>query len=497
MAAGLVIVGCLFGASAAQAQDTPPQPVDVSQPLINGFAKLGNTLTESHANYSPTPTGYELQWERCNSAGSGCVDISGATAPTYVLVSDDVGQRLRVREVARNGSASSAPQFSQPTAIVKAPPRPVNGNRPQINGSAQPGQTLTVTPAQYDKPPTRSNYRWLRCDAAGQNCADAAYEPSYAVTRCDAQRTLVVEETVTDADGHSSDPLRSEPTAAVPPTQPWQYPCDRAQLSRPAVRGSFPNFDHGDYQIVVNGVAVNRVNQGGSTYVRAGDVLAVTGHLGWDAADPSGFSHAWEASDLFSGVSTILAAGTTYTVTDADAGKLITVLETASNEAGSSQGRSGVGSVTVLRPGEQPPGTPGAPTLTDVDARRATFARANPVPTGPGAKIKRLLALRGYTYTLADPGVSGRVTVQWYSVPRGAKVSAAARKPVLVATGTATGKRPGAALKLKVKLNGAGTKLLKRAKRTQRLTAKVTVAPKVAILGGPPLTKITTFTVRR
>lgn len=61
-----------------------------------------------------------FQWERCNSGGTSCVDILGATGPTYTQVAADVGKTIRVRGT-RDGTLVGE---SAATAIVAGPITP-------------------------------------------------------------------------------------------------------------------------------------------------------------------------------------------------------------------------------------------------------------------------------------------------------------------------------------------------------------------------------------
>src|SRR5205807_2083022 len=85
---------------------------NTSPPTITGTAQQGQTLTEAHGSWTNKPTSYTYQWQRCNSEGTSCVAISGATNQTYVLVAEDVGHTLRVQETASNAGGSSSPATS-------------------------------------------------------------------------------------------------------------------------------------------------------------------------------------------------------------------------------------------------------------------------------------------------------------------------------------------------------------------------------------------------
>jgi hypothetical protein len=79
-------------------------------------------LTERHGTWSPTPTLYGYQWERCDRAGASCRAISGAAAQTYQLGAKDVGATIRVLEFAGAGGPTSTSASSAQTAVVKAAP---------------------------------------------------------------------------------------------------------------------------------------------------------------------------------------------------------------------------------------------------------------------------------------------------------------------------------------------------------------------------------------
>ncbi len=71
-------------------------PTNTSRPVISGTPSVGSGLTVSQGSWSPALTSTQRQWERCNSSGGGCLNISGATGSTYTVQTADVGHRLRV-----------------------------------------------------------------------------------------------------------------------------------------------------------------------------------------------------------------------------------------------------------------------------------------------------------------------------------------------------------------------------------------------------------------
>lgn len=77
-------------------------PVARNAPRLSGQAHVGRKLSASSGRWSDTPTGYRFQWLRCNSHGTSCVRIKGATHPKYRLTTRDARHRLRVRVTASN-----------------------------------------------------------------------------------------------------------------------------------------------------------------------------------------------------------------------------------------------------------------------------------------------------------------------------------------------------------------------------------------------------------
>jgi hypothetical protein len=93
--------------------------VNTSLPVVSGTAQQGQTLTGSNGAWSNSPTSYSYQWQRCNTAGSGCVAIASATASSYLLAAADVGSTLRFQVTATNASGPTSATSTQ-TALITA-----------------------------------------------------------------------------------------------------------------------------------------------------------------------------------------------------------------------------------------------------------------------------------------------------------------------------------------------------------------------------------------
>ena len=130
-AVALVAALLLPAGSGARSQVAPE---NTGLPTISGTATRGKTLTAGSGSWSGSaPITFAYRWQRCNSAGAACAAISGATSTTHVLVSADVGRRLRV-EVTGTNDDGTATALSDATAVV-AGGQPVNTLEPRISGT--------------------------------------------------------------------------------------------------------------------------------------------------------------------------------------------------------------------------------------------------------------------------------------------------------------------------------------------------------------------------
>jgi hypothetical protein len=100
---------------------------------------------------------------------------------------------------------------------------------------------------------------------------------------------------------------------------------------------------------------------------------------------------------------------------------------------------------------------------------KASLARQM-VPLGQVAKIGALLKRGGYILSFNAPE-AGRLSVQWYELPPGAKLAKTKAKPVLVASGKLTFKAGGTG-KIKIMLTARGRRVLRQARR-MKLMSKV------------------------
>jgi hypothetical protein len=86
-------------------------------PTISGTPAQGQTLTVDEGTWTGAPASYTYVWQRCDSVGTNCAPIAGATANTYVPTAGDSGSTLDVVVTGQN-TVSSAPATSPATPVV-------------------------------------------------------------------------------------------------------------------------------------------------------------------------------------------------------------------------------------------------------------------------------------------------------------------------------------------------------------------------------------------
>ena len=186
------------------------------------------------------------------------------------------------------------------TAAPQAPP--VNIEPPTITGTPRVGEVLTAQNGTWQNSPTTFQYRWLRCNAGGNNCdLLAADGRTYRVAQEDVGSTLRVRVTAVNADGSTN--ARSEQTEVV-----GSNAAPLQNTARPTITGD------------------PRVGQ------------ELTANEGTWTGNPTAFAYQWQRCDVdaLNCANVVGATGKTYGVRLADLGFRLRVQVTASKD-----GRSG------------------------------------------------------------------------------------------------------------------------------------------------------------
>ncbi len=164
----VTVVATNAGGPSAPATSLPtaplPQmaaPTNTAAPSISGTAQVGQTLTASPGSWTSgaTPT-FTYQWRSCDSGGTGCTDIPGATSPAYTLAAGDAGSTIKVAVSATNAGGTTGPVASPQTAIVAAPASGGGGGGGTGGGGSGGGgsgggsTSVTTTPASVIPTPS-------------------------------------------------------------------------------------------------------------------------------------------------------------------------------------------------------------------------------------------------------------------------------------------------------------------------------------------------------
>ena len=182
----------------------PPAPTEIYAPGISGTFVQGDVLTEEPAGWNNGPTSYAYEWLRCDSTGSNCAAIAGATANTYTLTAADVGGELVVLETATNAGGSGT-AYSRLTPVITTPalvvPVPVSSAPPTVSGAPQEGQTLVESHGTWSGNPGTFSYQWERCGSASCTGIPGATNQTYTLTGADVGQDIAVSETAANTGG--------------------------------------------------------------------------------------------------------------------------------------------------------------------------------------------------------------------------------------------------------------------------------------------------------
>ena len=275
-------------------------PSDVTLPQLSGTSQDAQTLTSTMGTWNGTgPLIYVVKWQRCDALGANCVDIAGATGPTYTLTGADVGATVRSAVTASNGAGTDSAS-SAPTGTVD-PEAPRTRREPTVSGVSRDGQDPDRRPGTWDgTAPLAYDYQWQRCDADGTNCADitGATGPTYTLAGADVAGSVRVQVTATNAAGNAT--ANSSATATVVADPP-------SNTSAPTLSGT------------------------------ASDGQTLTLDTGtWTGTDPLDYDVVWQRCDGAGANCSAIPGetGSTYTLTAADVGATIGASVTATNTAG-------------------------------------------------------------------------------------------------------------------------------------------------------------------
>jgi len=309
-------------------------PKNTIAPVISGTAERGETLTSTTGTWTGTGTiTYAYQWKRNG------VDISGATASTYVLVvaDDNANMTCVISATDTEGTKSATSNTLGPVLAA-----PLNLTSPVASGTAQVGQTLSTTDGTWQGIATITfAYQWRR-DAVNISGATSS---TYTLVAADYTTDIDCVVTATNSLGSAS--ADSNDIANIAGTAP-------VITSLPTISGTI-------------------------------EVLqTITATLGSVTGVPTPTSTLqWQISnDGVSGWTNIVGeTSTTYTIAVEDDDKYLRVVQTATNAEGSDVENS----ASTTQVAGSAPVISGVPTLSGTakvgSTLTATAASVTGVPT--------------------------------------------------------------------------------------------------------------------
>ena len=316
----------LTSGATAEVEARPNSPA-TGAPTISGTVQAGETLTADTSGITDadglTNVSYSYQWLAEDA------DIGGETASTYALSDDDVGKAISVRVTFTDNAGNEESLTSGATAVVTARPNSPATGAPTISGTAQVGETLTADTSPIADEDGLENvtfsYQWIRSDNGADTDISGETDSTYTLVLADLGKTIEVQVTFTDDDDNAE-------TLTSVATEPVSAAANNPATGVPTISGT----------------------------VQVGEALTAdtSGITDEDGLTNVTFSYQWLADDA----DIQDATGSTYTLTDDDVGKAISVRVTFTDNAGNEESLTSEATAEV----EARPNSPatGAPTIS-------------------------------------------------------------------------------------------------------------------------------------
>jgi hypothetical protein len=342
-------------------------PVNMAVPAVSGTAMQGQSLSTSNGTWSNSPTSYAYQWQDCDSSGSNCMNVSGATSSSYTPTRGDVNHTMRALVAASNtGGSALATSAQTPLVSTPSPAAPVNTAVPAVSGTATQGQTLSTSNGTWSGSPTGYAYQWQDCNSSGASCTNVsgATSSSYTLTSGDVNHTVRAVVTASNAGGSTLATSAQTVVVFSPP------PAAPVNTALPAVSGT-----------ATQGQTLNTSN--GS----------------WNGS-PTSHAYAWQDCDSGGANCTNISgpSASSYTLTSGDVGHTIRSVVTATNAGGSTRASSAPTAVVSATTPPPAPSSSAAPVVSGTAQQGQTLTTSNGSWNGSPTS---------YAYAWQDCDISG------------------------------------------------------------------------------------------
>ncbi|MDQ2775354.1 MAG: S8 family serine peptidase [Acidobacteriota bacterium] len=153
-------------------------PVNSAAPVVTGVAQAGSVVGASAGLWSGAPATFTYQWYRCNSTGTNCAIIPGATAQMYaVLANADTGSTIAVTVTASNASGSASAQSAASVVVAGAV------SAFSLNSTISDGQNIGGTLLWEATPAQQVNFVSFYIDGVlSQTIPSSPYEYNQSTT---------------------------------------------------------------------------------------------------------------------------------------------------------------------------------------------------------------------------------------------------------------------------------------------------------------------------
>ena len=309
-----------------------PNSPATGTPTISGTAQVGETLTANTSGVIDADglsnIQYEYQW-----LASRDTEISGATGSTYTVAAADEGKTIKVRVSFTDDAGNDETLTSGATEAVSAAPTPNTPatGAPSVSGTAQVGETLTANTSGIADADGLINvqyeYQWLADDSDIAGATNA----TYTLTDSEESKAITVQVSFTD-DADNEETLTSGATDTVEAAPTTNSPATGAPT--------------------ISGIA------------QVGETLTAntSGVADADGLINVQYEYQWLADDAeITG-----ATGSTYTLTDSEESKAITVRVSFADDADNEETLTSAATGAVA--GAQPTEPPAKPTGLDATA---------------------------------------------------------------------------------------------------------------------------------
>ena len=328
-------------------------------PVIDGTAQVGETLTASTTGIEDENgldrVAFRFQW--ISNDGSADTDIAGATDSTYALAAIDEGKTIKVRVAFtdRGGYAESltGAGTDQVASSAQATPTPEPAQNspatgaPTIDGTVHVGETLTADTSGIADSDGLANatysHQWVADDGTADTDIAGATDSTYTLAASDVGNAIRVRVSFTDDAGN-------EETLTSTPTETVDFVVQPQTVNKPATGAP-----------IISGTA-----QVGETLT-----ASTSGIADADGLSSATFDYQWVANDGTADADIVSAAATTYTLADADEGRIIRVRVNFTDDASNEETLISAATAAVAAR----PNTPatGAPAITGTVQVRETL----------------------------------------------------------------------------------------------------------------------------